>query len=86
MTTMCCNIRGASRSAGDGGVLYTDGITEAANPTGDQYGQQRLCEVVQAHWDQGCEAIKEAVVADMRRHIDTQEVYDDITLLVLKQR
>ena len=23
-------------------VLYTDGITEAANPTGEEYGQERL--------------------------------------------
>ena len=30
--------------------------------------------------------IKEAVIADVRGHIGEQEVYDDITLVVLKQK
>jgi serine phosphatase RsbU (regulator of sigma subunit) len=71
---------------GDGVVLYTDGITEAENPAGEHYGLERLCAVVQQSWGQSAEAIKTAVVADVRRHIGTQDVYDDITLVVVKQR
>jgi len=71
---------------GDGVVLYTDGITEAENTDDEQYGLERLCEVVSQHWAQAAEAIKEAVIADVRGHIGEQEVYDDITLLVLKQK
>jgi sigma-B regulation protein RsbU (phosphoserine phosphatase) len=71
---------------GDGVVLYTDGITEAENLAGEQYGLERLCAVVHAHWAEPAEAIKEAVVADVRGFIGTQKVYDDITLVVLKQR
>ncbi|MBC8393691.1 MAG: hypothetical protein H8E17_14135 [Deltaproteobacteria bacterium] len=43
-------------------------------------------EVVSQHWPQSAEAIKEAVIADVRQHIGEQEVYDDITLVVLKQK
>jgi len=71
---------------GDGVVLYTDGITEAENTAGEQYGLERLCEVVSQHWSQSAENIKEAVIADVRGHIGAQEVYDDITLVVLKQK
>jgi len=71
---------------GDGVVLYTDGITEAENTDGEQYGLERLCEVVSQHWVQSAEAIKEAVIADVRQHIGEQEVYDDITLVVMKQK
>jgi len=71
---------------GDGVVLYTDGITEAENTDGEQYGLERLCEVVSQHWSQSAEAIKEAVIADVRQHIGKQEVYDDITLVVMKQK
>ncbi len=71
---------------GDGVVLYTDGITEAENMDDEQYGLAQLCEVVREHWSQPAEAIKEAVVADVRRHIGEQEVYDDITLVVVKQK
>jgi len=71
---------------GDGVVLYTDGITEAENTAGEQYGLPRLCEVVSRRWVQSAEAIKDAVIADVREYIGEQEVYDDITLLVLKQK
>jgi serine phosphatase RsbU (regulator of sigma subunit) len=35
---------------GDGVVLYTDGITEAENAAGKQYGLERLCAVMRQHW------------------------------------
>jgi len=73
-------------ASGDGVVLYTDGITEAENSDGEQYGLQRLCEVVSYHWVQSAEAIKESVIAEVLKYIGTQEVYDDITLIVLKQK
>jgi serine phosphatase RsbU (regulator of sigma subunit) len=71
---------------GDGVVLYTDGITEAENMADEQYGLERLCEVVRQHWVHPAEAIKEAVVSDVRRYIGQQTVYDDITLVVAKQK
>ncbi|MEM7250740.1 MAG: SpoIIE family protein phosphatase [Pseudomonadota bacterium] len=70
---------------GDGLVLYTDGITEAEDVTGVQYGLERLTEVVRNHWQQRAESIKQAVLADVRAHIGDFTVYDDLTLLVLKQ-
>ena len=71
---------------GDGVVLYTDGITEAENAAGEQYGLERLCAVAGAHWGQAAAAIKEAVVADVQRHIGGHQVYDDLTLVVMKQQ
>jgi serine phosphatase RsbU (regulator of sigma subunit) len=71
---------------GDGIVLYTDGITEAQNPEEEQYGMERLCEVVSQNWHLEAQEIQQAVIADVRQYIDTQKVFDDITLLILKQR
>jgi sigma-B regulation protein RsbU (phosphoserine phosphatase) len=70
---------------GDGIVLYTDGITEAENMANEQYGLERLCEVVRTHWDKPAEGIKDAVVSDVTEYIGGQVVYDDITLVVAKQ-
>jgi sigma-B regulation protein RsbU (phosphoserine phosphatase) len=42
--------------------------------------------VVRQHWSKPAEAIKEAVVADVARYIGAQTVYDDITLVVVKQQ
>jgi sigma-B regulation protein RsbU (phosphoserine phosphatase) len=71
---------------GDGLVLYTDGITEAENLAREQYGIDRLCEVVKNNWHGSASEIQRAAIDDLRQHIGEQKVYDDITLLVLKQR
>jgi len=70
---------------GDGVVLYTDGITEAINMKKQEYGLERLCEVVSNSWHKSVREIRESVIEDVRRHIGEQKVYDDITLVVLKQ-
>lgn len=71
---------------GDGIVLYTDGITEAENLQGHHYGLEQLCTVVKANWHRSAQAIRTAVIEDLRQHIGEQRVYDDITLVVLKQK
>ncbi|MGL5836528.1 MAG: PP2C family protein-serine/threonine phosphatase [Waterburya sp.] len=67
-------------------VLYTDGITEAENSQGIHYGLDRLCTVVQENWQQSAQNIRQAVIQDLRSHIDMAQVYDDITLVVLKRK
>ena len=67
-------------------LLYTDGITEAANDEDELYGLDRLCEVISQNWDATAEEVKQAVVKDVTRHIGQQIVYDDLTLVVLKQQ
>ncbi len=71
---------------GDGVVLYTDGITEAADSHQRLYGIDRLCTVISQHWAGTAQDIQAAVMADVRCHIGAQKVYDDITLVVAKQR
>jgi len=71
---------------GDGVVLYTDGITEARNVDKVQYGLEQLCKVISHNWHYSAIEILQAAVADVRHHIGEQKVYDDITLLVIKQK
>jgi predicted ATPase/signal transduction histidine kinase/serine phosphatase RsbU (regulator of sigma subunit)/tRNA A-37 threonylcarbamoyl transferase component Bud32 len=72
--------------SGDIAVFYTDGITEAENIEREFYGIERLCEVIKTNWQRSAVDIKEAVINDVRQHIGKQVVYDDITLLVIKQK
>ena len=60
-------------------------MTEAENLAGEQYGLDRLCEVITSAWDQSAEDIKQAIIDDVRDHIGEQKVFDDITLLVVKR-
>ncbi|PSF39466.1 serine/threonine protein phosphatase [Aphanothece hegewaldii CCALA 016] len=71
---------------GDIVVLYTDGITEAENEWGELYGLERLCEIVSQSWLFSAHEIKQIIVNDVRRHISGNTVYDDLTLVVIKQQ
>jgi serine phosphatase RsbU (regulator of sigma subunit) len=70
---------------GDGIVLYTDGIPEAKDINKKQYGVEQMCEVISQNWHLSAQEIKQAVIDDLRGHIGTQKVLDDITLLVVKR-
>ena len=72
--------------AGDGIILYTDGITEAENEWGELYGIERLVEIVRQNFHLCSQDIQNHIINDVRRHIGEQIVYDDITLLVIKQK
>ncbi|MBE9039463.1 urea ABC transporter substrate-binding protein [Oscillatoriales cyanobacterium LEGE 11467] len=80
------NCHSIELNPGDAIVLYTDGITEAENSLGQFYGIERLCQTISSHWNFPASEIREAIVTDIRRHIGTHKVYDDIALLVLKQK
>lgn len=64
-------------------VLYTDGITEARNDQGVQYGFDRLCAVVERLYDQPIEQIRDRVLADVTEWSPNRE--DDATLVLLRQ-
>jgi serine phosphatase RsbU (regulator of sigma subunit) len=68
---------------GDVMVLYTDGLVEARNADRDQFGVQRLEEVVKAHTGRGAQAILDALLAAVQRFAGEDEPqFDDITLVV----
>jgi sigma-B regulation protein RsbU (phosphoserine phosphatase) len=73
-------------SFGDVVVLYTDGVTEAENLSGEHYGLKRLCQIVQQNRQRSVREIRQFAIEDLRQYIGQQKIYDDITLLVLKQK
>ena len=73
-------------NSGDVVVLYTDGITEAFDINLKQYGLERLCEVVRSNCEKSAQEIQQAVIGDARQFRGTQKVFDDITLVVIKQK
>lgn len=75
-----------SLNAGDIVVFYTDGITEAENISGQFYGLDRLGLIIKNNRQHTAQQIQQAVIEDVRQFIGKQKVFDDITLLVLKQQ
>ncbi len=71
---------------GDVALLYTDGITEAMNPENQQYGLAQMCQVIVDNRDRSAQEIRQAIIDNLKQYIQTQKIFDDITLLVLKQQ
>ena len=70
--------------AGDLVVLYTDGITEASNPDGDYYGEQRLGELVEQHQRLPFEELRERILREVAAFVGPAPQHDDMTMLLLK--
>lgn len=70
---------------GDIVVLYTDGITEAENLEGNFYGIEKLCNVAQRYRHKTAAGLRDEIIRNLSFHIGEQQVYDDITLVVMKR-
>jgi len=69
---------------GDVLILCTDGILEAMNPRGEQYGLKRRAAVVQAGGALPAPELVAAIRADLEKHTASARQHDDQTLLVLR--
>jgi serine phosphatase RsbU (regulator of sigma subunit) len=71
---------------GDRLLLYTDGVTEALNPQDQEYGEQRLLNIVARHPNSTARTIVQAVLADVTDFTQGRPAVDDITLVVLRRQ
>ncbi len=70
---------------GDLIVFYTDGVPDALNANGREFGMERLREIILQNRNTSAEGIISALEAALQKHIGEQPPFDDITLLVLKR-
>ena len=62
-------------------LLYTDGLIEAFNSSGERYTAKRLYDLVESGRDCDVEGVMEAVTQDLRDHMQGREMDDDVTLV-----
>ncbi len=67
-------------------ILYTDGATEAENRAGDQFGVDKLEEVVRRAVAESPREIVRRLLKAIRKHTGSPGLQDDITLMVIKCR
>jgi len=74
-----------SLEIGDAIVLYTDGITEAKNKTGEMYELERIVESVKKHgYLPSAESIFDHITKDFANFVGEYVQVDDITMIVIK--
>lgn len=69
---------------GDLLVLHTDGITEATNRDGEQFGEERLQQSLMRHVGKNPAEIKEGIIADLYSFSEEKRLDDDYTLVIVK--
>lgn len=70
---------------GDVLVFFTDGVTEPENEYGEQFGDERLIELIQRHADRGNQDVIQAVSNAVRQWTGSPELQDDLTLLIARR-
>ena len=70
---------------GDTLVLYTDGITESFDDAGEEFGEERLIDLLVRYHKLPARALVDTFLADIRR-FSPHEQGDDLTLIVAKAR
>ncbi|MBR2238457.1 MAG: serine/threonine-protein phosphatase [Prevotella sp.] len=65
-------------------LLYTDGLNEAENRQQEQYGEERIIQLMTSHPAQSMRDMVEALKADVDRFRDGAEQNDDLTMLAFR--
>lgn len=71
---------------GDLMVLYTDGITEAKDGKGEEFGYDRLKEAVSGACGQPAKGIQDHLIAKLYEFTGTSNIDDDYTTMIVKFR
>ena len=80
-----CEIGECDLSSGDTLAVFTDGVTEAFNEDGEEFGEERLADALARHRNLSARELSAAIRDEIHRFNPTQQS-DDITLMIAKCR
>ncbi|MDW7682031.1 MAG: PP2C family protein-serine/threonine phosphatase, partial [bacterium] len=70
-------------SPGDMLVFYTDGVTEAFNTSVEEFGEQKLIEIILDYPFRTAEELRNLIYEEVIRFTEGTAQYDDLTLIVV---
>ena len=73
-------------SPGDALVIYSDGVSEANNLKGDEFGMDRLTQVVSKNLEASAAGLRDKVESALSSFTQTAPANDDITLVIVKRK
>ncbi|ADN35720.1 protein serine/threonine phosphatase [Methanolacinia petrolearia DSM 11571] len=73
-----------STSSGDLIVFFTDGITESINTREEEFGEERLKEIIMNNRHKKPDEIADLIIESVDLHSAGNPQFDDITLIILK--
>ena len=79
-----CELASAGLAAGDVLVLYTDGVTEAQNDLGEEFGRDRLSALLERVSFLSAESLMSTIFSSVADFCNRVGFADDVTILVVK--
>lgn len=70
---------------GDILLIYTDGVTDALNPQGEDFGARRLADIVLSQGDLSAKALVDEILQSVDNFVGTAPPFDDLTMVVVKR-
>lgn len=71
--------------SGEALIVYSDGVSEAVNPLDEEFGLDRLTQVIQTHRSASAAGIRDKVESALSAFTQTAPANDDITLVIAKR-
>jgi sigma-B regulation protein RsbU (phosphoserine phosphatase) len=76
----------AQLGVGDTLVLYTDGVNEAFNADFQEYGEERMEQLLRQQSGKDCRSLIDAQMNDVKAYAGDAPQSDDITIMALKRK
>ena len=73
-------------NSGESLVIYSDGVSEANNLAGDEFGMERLTQVVSRNLQSSASGMRDKVESALSTFTQTAPANDDITLVIVKRK
>ncbi len=71
---------------GEGVIIYSDGVNEAENIDGEEFGMKRFKEVVQSNYAKSASGLRDKIESAVSAFTKTAPANDDITLVIVKRK
>jgi len=78
-----CKVEKVSLGPGDVLVIYTDGVTEAPNQAGEEFGESRLLKIVRSNSQVQVKEMLTAILAEVQQFSGASQA-DDLTLVIAR--
>ena len=78
-----CKVEKVALGPGDVLVIYTDGITEAPNQAGEEFGESRLLDIVRAHPQAKVNEMLSEILSEVQQ-FSCESQADDLTLVIAR--
>lgn len=66
-------------------VLYTDGVTEVFDKDGQEYGVDRLIDVIRKNRDKTAQQMADIIYDECTKFASESHIFDDLTMIIIKR-